>query len=89
MQQSVPNDVIEAAVNRAVAAALAQQGNPVKRGISFPEFTTTYGIHKTKICALINSGALDIKKVGRRTLITTESAEAWWASLPGKQQEAA
>jgi excisionase family DNA binding protein len=40
------------------------------------------GCGRTKIYGLIASGALDARKLGRRTLITDESLRRFLASLP-------
>lgn len=37
--------------------------------------STAIGIGRTKLYELINEGVLDVVKLGRRTLITTESIE--------------
>jgi len=53
--------------------------------LSIQEFGTIYGVGKTKVYALINAGVIDARKVGRRTMVTAESAQRWAASLPVKQ----
>jgi excisionase family DNA binding protein len=50
---------------------------------SVEEFSAAFGIGKTKIYALLKSGELSARKIGRRTVIPTAAAEAWAASLPG------
>ena len=39
-----------------------------------------YGIGLTTFHAIVKSGALNVHKVGRRTLIDAAEAERWWAS---------
>lgn len=45
--------------------------------LTITEFRQRYGCGKTKTYQLINSGELKKAKVGRRTLITAESASAF------------
>lgn len=47
------------------------------------EFSTAFGIGKTKIYALLKSGELSARKIGRRTVIPAEAAQRWAESLPG------
>jgi hypothetical protein len=49
------------------------------------DFCREYGIGSTRLWEVINSGALDVRRVGRRVLITRASAEAWLLSLPTPQ----
>lgn len=48
---------------------------------SIREFCERYNVSKGYANFLMNSGQLQRVKMGRRTLIPVESAEAWWASL--------
>ena len=41
-------------------------------------FCEAYGVGKSKVYELIAQGKLDVRKVGRRTLIVEESAKAWF-----------
>jgi len=50
--------------------------------LSVADFCTRFGIGKTLAYDLINSGKLHAVKLGRRTLIPAEAAEAWAKSLP-------
>ncbi len=43
-------------------------------------FCTQDGIGLTTFHAIVKSGALNVHKVGRRTLIGAAEAERWWAS---------
>jgi excisionase family DNA binding protein len=45
--------------------------------LTIADFSKGYGCKRTKIYELINSGDLQIAKIGRRTLITAESAAAF------------
>jgi excisionase family DNA binding protein len=78
-----------------VTSDISDQGNPggsgVKNGALAPrslrafsvaEFCRRYGIGRTKAYAEIAAGRLGAVKVGQRTLITDDAAEAWLASLP-------
>lgn len=46
------------------------------------EFCTEFNVGRTRTYELINEGAIEAVKNGRRTLITRESAETWAAALP-------
>ena len=52
------------------------------RAFSIREFCRQYGIGRTHTYKQIAAGRLRAVKVGRRTLIKSEAAEAWFASLP-------
>ena len=54
----------------------------MQRFLSVKEFAETYGVGRTRIYELLNGGLIEGRKFGGRTLITTESAEAWAVSLP-------
>src|SRR3954447_15075572 len=51
------------------------------RALSIAEFCTTYGIGRTTAYKEIKAGRLRPMKVGRRTLIFSEHAEAWVDAL--------
>ena len=51
-----------------------------KRALSRREVCATFGIGLTTFHALVKSGALNVRKVGRRTLVSAAEAERWWAS---------
>ena len=55
------------------------------RAFSINEFCRRYGIGRTNAYEEIAAGRLRAVKVGRRTLITLEAAEAWLAALPELQ----
>jgi excisionase family DNA binding protein len=52
------------------------------RAFPVPEFCRRYGIGRTNAYQEIAAGRLRAVKVGRRTLITHDAAEAWLAALP-------
>lgn len=52
-----------------------------KRALTIAEFCERYSVGRTTTYGLMKSGALTIVKVGARTLIPVECAEAWFASL--------
>jgi hypothetical protein len=59
-----------------------KHGPPVlKRGLSIEEFGELYGICRSSSYLEIREGRLKARKVGRRTVIATEDAEAWFAGL--------
>ena len=55
------------------------------RAFPIREFCRRYGIGRTVAYKEISAGRLRAVKVGRRTLITQEAAEAWLAMLPQVQ----
>jgi excisionase family DNA binding protein len=56
------------------------------RAFSIREFCRRYGIGRTNAYQEIATGRLRAAKVGRRTLITHDAAEAWLAALPEIKQ---
>ena len=50
--------------------------------LTVPQFCEAFALGRTKTYELIRAGDLVMKKVGRRSLITRESAEAWFRRLP-------
>jgi excisionase family DNA binding protein len=57
-----------------------------RRAVSISEFCLRYGIGRTHAYQEITKGRLRAVKVGRRTLITHDAAEAWLAALPEIKQ---
>jgi excisionase family DNA binding protein len=53
-----------------------------KRAFTLSDFCTRYGIGRTKAYDEIAIGRLRAVKVGRRTLVTENDAEAWLIALP-------
>jgi Helix-turn-helix domain len=59
-----------------------KHGPPLlKRGLSIEEFGQLYGICRSSSYLEIREGRLKARKVGRRTVIACEDAEAWFAAL--------
>jgi len=52
------------------------------RAFSISDFCRRYGIGRTNAYHEIAAGRLRAVKVGRRTLISHDAAEAWLAALP-------
>lgn len=52
--------------------------------MSILDFCAWAGIGRSLAYREIESGRLKIRKVGRRTLVTIEAAQAWLNSLPEK-----
>lgn len=46
------------------------------------EFRSAYRIGLTRAYELIASGEIEARKVGRKTLVVTESVDAWFARQP-------
>ena len=68
-----------AAVIRESEAGSATQS---RRAFPIREFCVRYGIGRTHAYQQIAAGRLRAVKVGRRTLIPHDAAEAWLAALP-------
>lgn len=48
---------------------------------SVAEFCNRFGVSKGKVFLEMKEGRLERVKLGRRTLIPVEAAEAWWLAL--------
>jgi hypothetical protein len=60
------------------ARGSAEKARPIeKRAYRIREFTEAFGIPKSSIYFLVNKGELQLTKVGKRTVILREHAEAW------------
>lgn len=55
--------------------------------LSISEFCSACSIGRTKVYALIRDGELRVAKVGRRTLILMESAEAFLSKAAARSLE--
>lgn len=53
-----------------------------REAFSPDEFAKRHGIGRTTVIAEIKNGRLIAKKIGKRTLISTDDGKAWLASLP-------
>lgn len=60
----------------------AQPDPSAAKALTIRRFTESYGISRAKTYRLIESGELEAVKMGSRTLIPADSAEAWFANLP-------
>lgn len=60
------------------------EGSPPadKRAFTVEEFMASYGLGRTTTYEEINAGRLKALKLGRKTLIPRDSADAWLAGLP-------
>jgi excisionase family DNA binding protein len=56
----------------------------IKRALSVEQAAKAAGIGRTLLFEEIRKGRITARKVGRRTIITTESLDAWLKSLPVK-----
>ena len=54
----------------------------MRRAFTVEAFGETYGVGRTTTYQEIREGRLKAVKVGNRTLIPADAAEAWLASLP-------
>lgn len=52
------------------------------RAASIRRICEMYGLGRTKVYALLASGEIWGRKVGRRTLVDTETVEAWISRQP-------
>ena len=52
--------------------------------MSVARFSEDYGIGRTKAYEELNSGRLRGRKIGTRTLISEDDAEAWFQCLPAR-----
>ena len=55
-----------------------------QRAMSIARFSEDYGIGRTKVYEELNSGRLRGRKIGTRTLISEDDAEAWLRCLPAR-----
>jgi hypothetical protein len=55
-----------------------------QRAMSVARFSEDYGIGRTKAYEELNSGRLRGRKIGTRTLISEDDAEAWFQCLPAR-----
>jgi excisionase family DNA binding protein len=68
----------------ATAIGESEAGSATHSRRAFPifEFCRRYGVGRTSAYQEIAAGRLRAVKVGRRTLISHDAAEAWLAALP-------
>ena len=54
----------------------------VKRALSVEQAAKAAGVGRTLLFEEIRKGRITARKVGRRTIITTDDLDAWLKSLP-------
>jgi excisionase family DNA binding protein len=54
----------------------------IKRAMSVEEAAKAAGVGRTMLFEEIRKGHITARKVGRRTIITTDDLDAWLKSLP-------
>ena len=54
----------------------------ILRAFSIEEFCRRYGVGRTTAYAEMKAGRLRRRKVGKRSIIAEEDAEAWFHALP-------
>ena len=75
--ETVAEDSVQ---DRAASTGSSEQTNP--KAYRLKEFCRVFGIGKTYAHSLIAQGILEKRYAGKRLLITRDSAESWFASLP-------
>jgi excisionase family DNA binding protein len=63
------------------------QTQQAQRALSVEEFCRRYSIGRTKAYQELGAGRLRARKVGKRTLITEDDAEAWLSRLPALEAQ--
>jgi excisionase family DNA binding protein len=59
-----------------------RQRRALQRTMSIDEFCSRYGPSRTKVYQELKSGRLRARKIGTRTIIVEDDAEAWLRHLP-------
>ena len=59
-----------------------QASGKILRAFGIEEFCRRYGVGRTTAYAEMKAGRLRRRKVGRRSIIAEEDAEAWLNALP-------
>lgn len=58
--------------------------------VSIPDAVKMTGVGRSSLYAAIKTGALSVRKAGRRTVVPVDALKAWLASLPeGGKRDAA
>jgi excisionase family DNA binding protein len=60
----------------------------VKLALGVAEAAKAAGVGRTTLFEAIRKGEIAAKKVGRRTIITTDELHAWLRSLPQRRTQA-
>lgn len=69
-------------------ATIQPESSKKRRAMSVRDFCAEYGVSRSKAYELFRDGAIRPVKVGIKTLIRVDDAEAWLASLPKRQEGA-
>jgi excisionase family DNA binding protein len=64
---------------------MSDEFNISPQAMSVADFCRAYGLSRTLVFELLKANVLPAKKCGRRTLIPTEAAEAWFRNLPNQR----
>ena len=60
------------------------------RALTVAQFKARYATGHSKFYELVADGEITLRKLGKRSLIDADEAEAWWQSLPkSKPKQAA
>jgi hypothetical protein len=93
LQGSAEEELAEQALaptvpQRRGSLALQHSSPQPKRGLSVYQFCEIYDICRAKAYQEIAAGRLVACKIGRRTVVSTDDAEDWFAALPRVQPAA-
>lgn len=55
---------------------------PEPQALTVAEFLAAYRIGRSTLYEEIKAGRIEVRKIGKRTLIPAESARTWFESLP-------
>ncbi len=58
------------------------QPTQTARFLTFPSATSVYGLGRSTLYRLAGERVIEVKKAGRRSLISTESLDRYIANLP-------
>lgn len=56
-----------------------------KRALQIQEFCELYGVGKSTMYEEVKAGRLTVRKIGKRSLIAVDDADAWLENLPRQQ----
>lgn len=62
--------------------SISTADQPSKRASTIAEFGARYGLCRQTIYNQARAGRLTIRKIGKRSVITTEDEQAWLQNLP-------
>lgn len=66
-----------------------QNAQSDRRVLTVAEFVRGYGVSTSSFYRMRAAGLIPTRKVGARTVILRDDAEAWFASLPATRSEVA